>query len=804
MAWQFPLVFRYNFEGSRKGNLGTLPRHCSRILLALGSAFWLACGSAVEVTTPSLQQPASDKTVVLAEYVVSVDPLNTEINFTPQPMSGPSALGALLQTLTASDISISGGSTSTFDDSSNKIRLSGVNNKGLCVQNIRSSGHLIGLQAKMFLFSSNSVTPGEGAASDGQGNYIISYGDVANGATTCRPFSLTNTSAVTYRFNMIFEATISGSAPASYISNVNTTQWLAGDAIQINGANLSTGSGSQICLTSNPSEVPFCNSGTILSPAVLSQDPGGTFLTFYTSGLPVIQGYIVVKNTGGTLIQGPYVNWTSVVRTNLALPSGSNTTSVFYRTWSDVGAGVDANGCPSTGSFEDTERVNNVSLSTSGSNVDMNFLSTAGGNKNVYVAVDVDHSGTLNAGDYYALIPHADLAINALTQPANFLGASSSESLFDAAGGSGHVCAITAGNQAYCWGSNLAGQVGNGTSGSNLNTPQAVSNMTSGVTAISAAGAGGLAQTCAIKDGAAYCWGDNSSGQLGIGNTSGPYNTPQAVSNMTSGVSAIQTAYQFSCGVKNGAVYCWGDNSSGKLGIGTTGGSYNSPQAISSLSSGVTSISLGASHGCAVKNGAAYCWGYNGDGRLGDGTTTDRNAPVAVSGFSSNVSSIDAGLQGTCAIKSGSAYCWGNNSYGQIGDGTTGGTHTTPTQVTSLTSNVTAISTGWDHTCAIQNGGAYCWGAGAAGQIGDGNGTDRTLPGPVSGFGSGVTTINASLKVSCATRNGASYCWGRTSTGQFGNGSDNSSSTTPTATSGGLSFPSLNITFGNTITATCP
>ena len=266
--------------------------------------------------------------------------------------------------------------------------------------------------------------------------------------------------------------------------------------------------------------------------------------------------------------------------------------------------------------------------------------------------------------------------------------------------------------------------------------------------------------TCAVKSGALYCWGNNGNGRLGDGMTT-PRAMPVPVSTMASGVSSVASGNSHTCAVKSGALYCWGYNYYGQLGDGTTTGS-NTPAAVSTMASGVSSVASGNSHTCAVKSGALYCWGYNYYGQLGDGTSgrnTNRNTPVAVWTMASGVSSVSAGNYHTCAIKGGALYCWGYNGNGQLGDGTTTNSNT-PAAVWTMASGVSSVASGYSHTCAIKDAALYCWGNNGQRQLGDGTRTRRVLPVAVSAMDSGVSSVSGGYSHTCAIKDAALYCWG--------------------------------------------
>ena len=251
----------------------------------------------------------------------------------------------------------------------------------------------------------------------------------------------------------------------------------------------------------------------------------------------------------------------------------------------------------------------------------------------------------------------------------------------------------------------------------------------------------GTQHTCAILDnGSVSCWGAGNFGQLG-GGTDTP-DLVRRTPTQTSSLGTDRTAVAISAGryhtcalLDDGSVSCWGRNFFGQLGDGTTT-DRNTPTQISSLGTDRTAvaISAGERHTCAIlDDGSVSCWGSNNGGRLGDGTTTDHSTPTQTStlGTDRTAIAIAAGGDHTCAIlDDGSVSCWGNNSQGRLGDGTTTD-RLTPTQTSSLGEGRTAvaITAGYGYTCAIlDDGSVSCWGWNIFGQLGDGTTNDRFTP----------------------------------------------------------------------------
>jgi RHS repeat-associated protein len=369
-----------------------------------------------------------------------------------------------------------------------------------------------------------------------------------------------------------------------------------------------------------------------------------------------------------------------------------------------------------------------------------------------------------------------------------------------------HTCALTNSGGAKCWGYNNTGQLGDGTEGINRLTPVDVSGLVSGMTGIAA----GYYHTCALTSaGGVKCWGYNTYRQLAdltINQrltpvdvvwyryttptptptitrtpTNTPSPTPTPSSTLVSTPVFLAAGTDFSCGLSTGGgIKCWGFNTSGQLGDGTTT-NRPIPVDVSGLTNSVVAISTGSEHTCALTNaGGVKCWGDNVNGQIGDGTQfTDRLIPVNVSGLASGMAGIAAGKYHTCALTSvGGVKCWGSRYYGQLGNATqSSGSILIPVDVIYLNSPVVAIAAGDYHTCALTStGGVKCWGKNENGQLGTNSTTDRWYPVDVSGLSSGVVAIAAGGTHTCAlTSTGGVKCWGNNANGRLGNGTTNQS-----------------------------
>lgn len=379
------------------------------------------------------------------------------------------------------------------------------------------------------------------------------------------------------------------------------------------------------------------------------------------------------------------------------------------------------------------------------------------------------------------------------------------------AAGAYHSLALKSDGTVWAWGNNLDGQLGNGTTTSRSNPIQVTNSdgtLFSNVKTIATGGYHSLALKC---DGTVWAWGDNLDGQLGNGtstSSSYPIQVKNSDGTWLSNVTAIAAGGFHTLALKNdGTLWAWGYNEDGELGNGTNLNS-NYPIQVKNFNGAsfinVIAIAAGKYHTLALKSdNTVWAWGYNEDGELGNGTTSNSRFPTQAKNsdgtFFTNVSALLAGYYHSMALKKdGTLWTWGYNEYGQLGNGTTYRSKY-PIQVKNSDGtsfiNATIISAGGYHSLTLKNNGTlWAWGDNFDGQLGNGTTTDYSKPIQVKNSDgtsfSNVFAVTGGIYHSLAIKtNGTLWAWGDNLDGQLGIGTfTNVSSPTQVKNSDGSFF----------------
>ena len=338
--------------------------------------------------------------------------------------------------------------------------------------------------------------------------------------------------------------------------------------------------------------------------------------------------------------------------------------------------------------------------------------------------------------------------------------------------GGDFTCGVTPANEGYCWGrgQHIGVETDSTCFGTGLLEPCALEPLHVAPTLNFNTVSSGGSHACAITPAKqAYCWGNNDYGQLGNGKSEAGGNPTRVVGGLA--FASISSGGAHTCGIiPDGTTYCWGDDKYGELGNyrelpSTTPIPVDGGLKFASVSAGgpPPSVSTGPrpAHTCALTaDGTAYCWGANQSGQLGDGTLTESDVPVAVAG-GLKFKQISAGGSFTCALPlTGPVHCWGANNFGQLGVGATSAVSTVPVPISGGVI-LNRVEAGDSTSCGLTSDGvANCWGANFDGQVGDGTVNNvRPAPTPVSGNLT-FTSLSTAAHHTCGVAADGTYCWG--------------------------------------------
>lgn len=320
--------------------------------------------------------------------------------------------------------------------------------------------------------------------------------------------------------------------------------------------------------------------------------------------------------------------------------------------------------------------------------------------------------------------------------------------------GTGHSCALTIAGAVWCRGFNASGQVGNGKPGAPVMQPVRV--IARGATHVAA----GPAYSCAIVGGALYCWGRVSDRAAKNGAGAEPARAGRPARIIARGVTGVSIGGAHACAVVNGSLQCWGQNNHNQIGRAAQASELDRPATV--IPRGVSAVSAGEHHTCAIVGGGLSCWGYNDSGEIGNGTSGE-HVPEPDPIFDTGVTRVSAGGDHTCAVVGDGLYCWGHSGNGRLGIGKNDVRQTYVVRpalvMRGSIAAVAADSVLGRHTCALVDAALYCWGENDLGQIGHGPPAVEVVHTPLKVLERGVTSIAVNNGRTCAVVNGTEQCW---------------------------------------------
>jgi len=348
--------------------------------------------------------------------------------------------------------------------------------------------------------------------------------------------------------------------------------------------------------------------------------------------------------------------------------------------------------------------------------------------------------------------------------------------------GAEHACAVQGGDL-YCWGRNNQGQLGIGSSGNYQIAPRLITGLSA--TKKDFIMALGRSHTCALYDGGVQCFGSNVYGQLGNGSDAVSMKTIPVVGDFVNelgantGVVQITAGDDHTCALLSAGVKCWGRNVEGQLGD-STNVYKNVPTDVTGFTANTKAqgVFAGGSHTCIITSGGARCFGKNNTYQLGNGTNTNKTSPDYV--YTMSGISISAGEEHSCVYLNSGTYCFGNGGSGRLGYGSASNS-TNPAQVLLATDGIIkGLSTGMDFSCAAFNSEARCWGNNSLGKLGvstvlSASSTPVAVKDETTANLARVTDISSGREHTCAKVGGEIMCWGQGVDGQLGDNLDSAS-----------------------------
>ena len=375
----------------------------------------------------------------------------------------------------------------------------------------------------------------------------------------------------------------------------------------------------------------------------------------------------------------------------------------------------------------------------------------------------------LKVGAVYVVSTFSDLPTLPLSENGELYLVENDEELYYNNNDVWHLISNTLIDRAYGWGQNTAGELADGTT-TNRSSPVTI---IGGITNWSQLSAGGSHSLGVTATGIAYAWGSNANGELGDGTTSSRSSPVTVVGGITNW-SQVSAGGDHSLGIiSTGIAYAWGSNVNGRLGDNTTS-SRSSPVTVIGGITNWSQVSAGDVHSLGITaSGVAYAWGLNSNGRLGDGTITSRQSPVTVVGGITSWSQLSGGTGHSLGVTTtGIAYAWGFNGQGRLGDGTTSSRLSPVTVVGGITS-WSQLSSGGHSLGVTTTGIAYAWGSNDSRQLGDGTATSRLSPVTVVGGITNWSQLSAGTSHSLGvTSTGIAYAWGINTGGRLGDNTE--------------------------------